>query len=47
MIVSTKEISSQYLDSSLIQEDLNVVAKGNSDEGLEKTITWYREFLKL
>ena len=47
MIVSTKEISSQYLDSSLIQEDLNVVAKVNLDEGLEKTITWYREFLKL
>ena len=41
-ISSSKEIPSQYLDSSLIQEDLNVVAKVNLDEGLEKTITWYK-----
>tara|TARA_B100001109_G_C18848551_1_gene468077 strand:- start:681 stop:1676 length:996 start_codon:yes stop_codon:yes gene_type:complete len=46
-ISSDKEIPSQYLDSSLIREDLDVVAKVNLDEGLEKTITWYKEFLKL
>ena len=46
-ISSSKEIPSQYLDSSLIQEDLNVVAKVNLDEGLEKKLLWYKEFLKL
>ena len=46
-ISSDKEIPSQYLDSTLIQEDLNVTAKVKLDEGLEKTIAWYREFLKL
>tara|TARA_B100000900_G_C20601572_1_gene725907 strand:+ start:1480 stop:2466 length:987 start_codon:yes stop_codon:yes gene_type:complete len=46
-ISSDKEIPSQYLDSTLIQQDLNVVAKVKLDEGLKKTITWYREFLKL
>ena len=46
-ISSEKEIPSQYLDSSLIKEDLNVVAKVNLDEGLKRTIAWYKEFLKL
>ena len=46
-ITSEKEIPSQYLDSSLIENDLNVVAKVNLDEGLEKTINWYKDYLKL
>ena len=46
-ITSEKEIPSQYLDSSLIETDLKVVAKVNLDEGLEKTINWYKDYLKL
>ena len=46
-ITSEKEIPNQYLDSSLIKKDLNVVAKVNLDEGLKRTIAWYKEFLKL
>ena len=46
-ITSEKEIPSQYLDSSLIENDLNVVAKVNLDEGLEKTINWYKDYLGL
>ena len=46
-ITSDKEIPSQYLDSSLIQKDLDIVAKIKLDDGLKKTINWYKEFLKL
>ena len=46
-ITSEKEIPSQYLDSSLIENELNVVAKIHLDEGLEKTINWYKDYLKL
>lgn len=46
-ISSDKEIPSQYLDSSLIKKDLNIVAEVNLEEGLKRTISWYKEFLKL
>ena len=44
---SEKEIPSQFLDSSLIKNDLNIEAKVKLEEGLEKTINWYKEYLKL
>ena len=46
-ISSEKEIPSQFLDSSLIKNDLNIEAKVKLEEGLEKTINWYKEYLKL
>ncbi len=44
---SDKEIPSQYLDSSLIMEDLNIAAEVKLEKGLEKTISWYKEYFKL
>ena len=46
-ISSEKEIPSQFLDSSLIKNDLNIEAKVKLEEGLKKTINWYKEYLKL
>ena len=44
---SNFEIEDQYLSSNKISEELNIVAKFSIDEGLVKTIDWYKENISL
>lgn len=39
------EIKDQKLDTSLIENDLNITSKFNFEESLIKTINWYKEYL--
>jgi len=43
-IDSKKEIPDQYLDSSQIQSDLGIVSKIKFDDGIKKTIEWYKDY---
>lgn len=43
-IDSKKEIPDQYLDSSKIQNDLGIVSKIKFDDGIKKTIEWYKDY---
>ncbi|MFX0196784.1 MAG: GDP-mannose 4,6-dehydratase [Candidatus Hodarchaeota archaeon] len=43
---ASNEIRRQYLDCTKAMKKLNWKAKYPLDEGLEKTITWYKEYMK-
>jgi CDP-glucose 4,6-dehydratase len=43
---ATNEIRHQYLDATKAREKLGWKPLFTLDEGLEKTISWYREFLE-
>lgn len=47
VLSSDLEIPDQYLDSSLINKELGIISKVNLDTGLDMTIDWYKEYLKL
>ena len=42
---SEKEIKNQELDSSLINDDLNIYSLYQLNESLDETISWYKEYL--
>lgn len=42
---SYKEISNQFLDSTKAKKDLNFKTKISIDQGLKKTIQWYKKFI--
>lgn len=41
---SDKEIKDQYLDSTKILRELNIKSEYSFDEGIEKTVNWYKDY---
>ena len=40
------EIKDQYLSSKKINDELGVISQFNIDKGLEKTVSWYKSYIK-